>query len=163
MAYCGTCGSPIPDNQGRTCSMCYGGEGRLGARMAQAEPAIPPVFAGRPSSPSTPAGVDGQLLFCWLIGLCGVVFAIWANVFMQPLWIGDLFVIQPLWIAVPTWCVLAVVFNQLFVATARHAICPACARRLRFLTATTTAFPCPYCKRTLMQHGNNLYDITEGR
>jgi hypothetical protein len=32
--------------------------------------------------------------------------------------------------------------------------------RLRFWT--TTAFPCPYCKRTLMPNGDKLYDISEG-
>ena len=165
MAYCGMCGSPIPDNQGRTCSVCYGGEGRLRARIAQTVPAIPPVFAGRPFSPSTPAGVTGQLLFCWLIALCCVVFAIWASVWSsvsQPIWIGDLFFIRPLWIALAAWFWVVVLFSQCGVmAGARHAICPACARKVRFWT-TTTAFPCPFCKRTLMQHGNNLYDITGG-
>jgi hypothetical protein len=24
MAYCSSCGSPIPDDQGSSCSMCYG-------------------------------------------------------------------------------------------------------------------------------------------
>lgn len=24
MNYCTSCGSPIPDNQGKSCSMCYG-------------------------------------------------------------------------------------------------------------------------------------------
>ena len=24
MAYCTSCGSPIPDGQGKSCSMCYG-------------------------------------------------------------------------------------------------------------------------------------------
>lgn len=137
---------------------------RIAARIEGAAqvspPQLPSIFVGRPYSPSTPAGVTGQLLFCWLIALGCVVFAIWATVFMQPLGIGDLFVMQPLWIAVPAWCVLAVALNQCFVmAKACHAIRPACARMLRFWTATT-AFPCPYCKRTLMPHGDNLFDTT---
>jgi len=43
----------------------------------------------------------------------------------------------------------------------RGADCPACQKSIRFWV--TTAFSCPYFRRTLMQDGNNLYDITEAR
>jgi hypothetical protein len=120
------------------------------AKNAEKTFKLPPVFVGRPSSPTVSGRSSAKVAGLAFIGilLFGIGFFVW-QVFS--FWLG-------VFIGLAGGGVLT---NCLEETNKRAATCPSCATRVWWV-AKKTAFPCPACKRTLMEQGDNVYDITGG-
>jgi predicted RNA-binding Zn-ribbon protein involved in translation (DUF1610 family) len=110
-----------------------------------------PIFAGRSSSPASATNPSAFRFFYDWIGL-GFGLLVGAVVSFAFLPLGLLLILGSL---------LGWQQSRIKRATKWWADCPSCQRHIWF--TANTAFPCPYCKRTLMRDGGSVYDITEGR
>ncbi len=122
------------------------------------ESAMPAVFQGRPSRKigDTPAAevrrVRGFAEAFWL-SMSALIVSCFLVIFFWPLALIGFLVAIHFFIK---WV------NLLFTSgngEMKKSQCPSCDRIINFWVST--AFPCPFCKRTLMRHDCFLYDITK--
>lgn len=124
---------------------------------------LPPLFAGRSASRITTTPPDEvrrmrKVSQAFFSGVGGIIFGVIMLGFTALFW--------PL--AIIAAISLGAGFDSLKKCAAgkvesksgniKKANCPSCNRILNFWIAT--AFPCPFCKRTLMRQGEYLYDIS---
>lgn len=110
-----------------------------------------PLFAGRASSP---VSVTNPSAFRFLYDWLGIGFGLLVGVVMS-------FVFLPVGLLIMFGALLGWQQSKSKRAIKWWADCPSCQRHIWF--TSDAAFPCPYCKRTLMRDGGSVYDITEGR
>ena len=125
---------------------------------------LPPVFEGRPSSQFTiapPSEVRRmrkvtQAFFSGMGWLISGVIVFCLQILFWPLAIVGLICFCAGLGYLKKWVLGRLEANS---GRVKQANCPSCNRILNFWV--TTAFPCPFCKHTLMRQGDNLYDISK--
>jgi len=125
---------------------------------------LPPVFEGRPSSQITTTPPDEvrrmrKVSRSFYIGLGLIFFGIATLVPSFFFWPVGIFTTISVFVAIDYLKKWRGGNVEAESGNVKKANCPSCNRILNFWVAT--AFPCPFCKRTLMRQGENLYDISK--
>jgi len=118
---------------------------------------LPIAFVDRPSSPTTPLTPGAALLYRRAIGT-SVAAVFWGALAV----VGMIFffVLGIVFVAIDLyyWQKLVRILGEAFTGRIRKTDCPNCGKQINFWVST--GFPCPYCQRTLMLHGDRLYSLS---